>query len=90
MRVWFKIFKDARIIQDETIENTDSDTRTHKIFKALEEACTIFDLGHPVWLEKNIAEFKNGSLYQKRQKRDRRNPSKCISAFSSFEGGREV
>ena len=48
MRVWFKIFKDARIIQDETIENTDSDTRTHKIFKALEEACTIFDLGHPV------------------------------------------
>ena len=32
-----------------------------KIFKALEEACTIFDLGHPVWLEKNIAEFKNGA-----------------------------
>ena len=61
MRVWFKIFKDDRIIQDETIENTDSDTRTHKIFKALEEACTIFDFGHPVWLEKNIAEFKNGA-----------------------------
>lgn len=61
MRVWFKLIKDARIVEDTTVENVTDDTRTHKIFKSLEEACTIFDLGHPVWLDKNISEFQSGA-----------------------------
>ena len=61
MRIWFKLFKDTRLIQDETIENNDDDTRTHKIFKSLEDACMSLDLGHPVWLDKNISEFQKNS-----------------------------
>ena len=61
MRVWFKIFDDAHLIKSETIDNFDDDTRTHKIFKSLEEACNIFDLAVPIWLETNINEFKRSS-----------------------------
>ena len=61
MRIWFKIFDDARLIKTETIENYDEDTRTHKIFNSLEEACNIFDLGKPIWLDTNIYEFKKSS-----------------------------
>ena len=34
------------------------DTRTHKIFKALEDACLAFDLGKPSWLDSNVSDFK--------------------------------
>lgn len=58
MRIWFKIYADARLIAAETVENTKEDTRTHKIFEALEEACLRFDLAKPIWLDTNIDEFK--------------------------------
>ena len=58
MRVWFKMWKDARLMQTETIEDFGGETRTHKIFAALEEACCRFDLGKPIWLDSNIEEFK--------------------------------
>jgi hypothetical protein len=58
MRIWFKIWKDTHLLQTETIEDNSDDTRTHKIFRALEEACLRFDLGKPIWLDANIAEFK--------------------------------
>lgn len=41
-----------------TPEDLTEDTRTHKIFRMLEEACHHFDLGQPIWLDKNITEFK--------------------------------
>ena len=34
------------------------DTRTHKIFQALDDVCYAFDLGKPIWLDANIREFK--------------------------------
>lgn len=34
------------------------DTRTHKIFRGLDEICREFDLGRPIWLDHNISEFK--------------------------------
>ena len=37
---------------------TADDTRTHKIFKALDEVCYAFDLGKPIWLDANVEEFK--------------------------------
>jgi len=57
-RLWGKILKNNRLIQDTVIENHTSDTRTHKIFSALEEICYQFDLGKPIWLDANISEFK--------------------------------
>lgn len=46
------------MLQDTCISDESADTRTHKVFRALEEACYEFDLGKPIWLDKNIAEFK--------------------------------
>lgn len=57
-RLWAKIFRDNHMLQDICIEDESIDTRTHKIFHALEEACYQFDLGKPIWLDKNITEFK--------------------------------
>ena len=57
-RLWGKIFKDTRLIQDVVIEDTSSDTRTHKIFHAIDEICMKFDISHPIWLESNIKDFK--------------------------------
>ena len=34
------------------------DTRTHKVFQALDEICLAFDLGKPIWLASNIEEFQ--------------------------------
>ena len=61
MKIWFKLWKDTRLTASETEEIDDHDTRTHKIFRALEEACVRFDLGKPIWLDSNVAEFKRHS-----------------------------
>lgn len=58
MRIWFKLFKENRLLRDTVIENTQNDTRTHKIFQALEEVCYEFDLGKPIWLDATVNEFK--------------------------------
>ena len=57
-RLWAKLFKDNRLLQDTVIELADDDTRTHKVFRALEEACRTFDLAQPLWLDTNIREFQ--------------------------------
>lgn len=58
MRIWFKIFKDNHLLKDTVIENTGNDTRTHKIFQALDEVCHEFDLAKPIWLDATVTEFK--------------------------------
>lgn len=58
MRIWVKIYKDTRLLQDVTIEDESDDTRTKKVFRALEEACKKFDLAVPMWLETNIDDFQ--------------------------------
>lgn len=58
MRIWIKMIKDNHLLRDTTITDESSETRTHKIFNALEEACYEFDLGKPIWLEANVSEFK--------------------------------
>ena len=57
-RLWAKIFKDNHMLRDTCIEDASIDTRTHKVFRALDEVCYEFDLGKPIWLDKTIAEFK--------------------------------
>ena len=60
-RLWVKIFKDNRMLKDTVICDDSDDTRTHKIFPALEEACYEFDLGKPIWLDSTVAEFRRHS-----------------------------
>lgn len=45
-------------MEDCTIEDESNDTRTHKIFSALEQACNRMDLGKPIWLDVTVNEFK--------------------------------
>ena len=58
MRIWSKLWKNGHMIADHTGEDISDDTRTHKIFHILDEACHHFDLAQPIWLDKNISEFK--------------------------------
>ena len=57
-RLWGKIWKDNHLLQDTVFQEESNDTRTHKIFRGLDEICYEFDLGKPIWLDKTIAEFK--------------------------------
>ena len=57
-RLWGKEFKDNHMIKDTTICDDSDDTRTHKIFNALDEICYEFDLEKPIWLDSNIKDFK--------------------------------
>ena len=57
-RLWGKEFKDNRMLRDTVICDDSDETRTHKIFNALEEICYEFDLSKPIWLDVTIAEFK--------------------------------
>lgn len=61
MKIWIKVFDSTRMLASETIEDNSTETRTHKIFSALEQACTRFDLGNPIWFDSNIQEFKRRS-----------------------------
>ena len=57
-RLWARTFKDNHMLQDTVICDDSDDTRTHKVFRAIEEVCYAFDLGKPIWLDSTIAEFK--------------------------------
>lgn len=58
MKIWFKIMKENHLLSDVTLTDDSEDTRTHKIFRILDEACLALDLGRPIWLDANVAEFK--------------------------------
>ncbi len=58
-RIWGKIFTNNHLIQDMVYENKDpSWNRTKKVFAGVHEFCLAFDLQEPIWLDKNINEFK--------------------------------
>ena len=58
MRIWGKLINDNHLIKDTVIENYSEDTRTHKIFHALEEICRQFDLSQPIWLDATVNDFQ--------------------------------
>ena len=61
-RLWAKIIDAGKIVKNMTIENSDSSLiRTKNIFHAIDEACYAYDLSKPLWLDKNISEFKKSS-----------------------------
>ena len=51
MRIWFKQWKDSRMVRDLVIEDNSDETRTHKVFGAL-------DQGRPLWLDVTVRDFK--------------------------------
>ena len=57
-RLWARIFKDNHMLRDTVIADPSAETRTHKIFNALEQICYEFDLGKPIWLDATIQDFK--------------------------------
>ena len=67
MRIWGKIWKGNHLVRDAVITDESDDTRTHKIFHALDEICYEFDLGKPIWLDSNISEFQRLSRTRFRQ-----------------------
>lgn len=60
-KLWAKEFKDNHMLRDMTVINEKEDTRTHKVFDALDEVCHSFDLSKPIWLDQNIKDFKRAS-----------------------------
>lgn len=61
-RLWAKIIFSGKMVKNMTIENSDASlNRTKKIFSALDEVCYAYDLSKPLWLDKNIREFKKNS-----------------------------
>lgn len=57
-RLWAKEIKDNRMLKDTVICDDAEDTRTHKVFRALDEICYEFDLSKPIWLDNTINEFQ--------------------------------
>ena len=61
-RLWAKMIVSGKMVKNMTIENSDSSlNRTKKIFSAIDEVCYAYDLSKPIWLDKNINEFKKNS-----------------------------
>lgn len=58
MRIWVKEILDNRLVKDMVVTDNSDDTRTHKVFQALDEVCHAFDLGKPIWLDSNITDFQ--------------------------------
>lgn len=57
-RLWAKEFENNHMLKDTVIEDSSDDTRTHKVFRALDEVCYQFDLGKPIWLDSTVQDFK--------------------------------
>ena len=49
------------MLKDTVVEDARDETRTHKVMDGLAEICVRFDLSKPIWLESNVADFKNCS-----------------------------
>ena len=57
-RLWAKEFKDNHMLRDTVVCDDSDDTRTHKIFHALDTVCFEFDLSKPIWLDNTVSEFQ--------------------------------
>ena len=57
-RLWGKIIRNNHMQRDHVYEDPSDKNRTLKVFAGLEDICREFDLEVPIWLDKNITEFK--------------------------------
>ncbi|PKM49456.1 MAG: hypothetical protein CVV02_16065 [Firmicutes bacterium HGW-Firmicutes-7] len=59
LRLWGKLYKNNKIIQDTVICNNDTNLPTDKkVDLSLYEICMLFDLQKPIWLKDNHKDFK--------------------------------
>ncbi len=58
MRFWAKIIRDNHLIRDTVTERNGSESRTAKVFSALEESCAVLNLPVPIWLKTNVRDFQ--------------------------------
>lgn len=61
MKFWARLFKENRMTKDIVIDISGSDTRTHKVFAAIEKIGYDLDICRPIWLSSNINDFKRYS-----------------------------
>lgn len=61
MRIWGKIWRDNHLLMNKVYEDFSEDTRTHKVFNAIEDFAHEFNLQKPIWLDSNIRDFQNHS-----------------------------
>ncbi|MBQ8947609.1 MAG: hypothetical protein IJ058_12490 [Lachnospiraceae bacterium] len=61
-RLWAREFKDGHMVRDTVVEDDTDETRTHKVFAAIEQICAGFDLSRPIWLDVNVADFKRTAV----------------------------
>ena len=61
-RMWGKAFYENHMVSDFVAELPEEDTRTHKVFKALDMICHHMDTTRPIWFDKNINEFQKFSI----------------------------
>ena len=66
-RIWAREFKDNKMLKDMVVCDDTDETRTHKVFSAIDKICLEFDLSHPVWLDNNVSDFKRHSKVRFRQ-----------------------
>ena len=57
-RMWGKIWKNNHLLRDTVVCDSSEDTRTHKVFRGLEQICYELDLEHPIWLDSTVREFQ--------------------------------
>ena len=57
-RVWGKIMKGSRMVQDYVAEDDRSDVNINRrLIDCMDELCREFDLAKPIWLDKNYDEL---------------------------------
>lgn len=61
MRIWFKEWQNNHLLRDYEVSDESDETRTHKIFQALEDACNVLDLSKPIWLDSTVRDFKRSA-----------------------------
>ena len=66
-RLWARTFQNNHMLNDTVICDDREETRTHKVFDALQEVCMQFDLGKPIWLDSNINDFRRHAKTRFRQ-----------------------
>jgi hypothetical protein len=49
------------MVKDMVVCDNSSQTRTHKVFNAVDRICYEFDLEKPIWLDSNKTDFKRHS-----------------------------
>ncbi len=57
-RLWIKLIRDNHLLKDMVVCDDSQETRTHKVFNAIEKATYELDLPKPIWLDSVVKDFQ--------------------------------